>query len=110
MKRTLALSARELRNSSGTLLREAEAGRLSIITKHGRPAAVAVPFDGQLLEFGVHIHLAVRLFEQRLVTLAQAAKLAGQSIEEFLDVLKASNVDVVDYPAEELAEELKALS
>jgi prevent-host-death family protein len=109
MKRTVAFSARELRNSSGALLREAEAGRLSIITKHGRPAAVAVPFEGALLEVGVHIHLAVRLFEQRLITLAQAAKLAGKSIEEFLDVLKACDVDVVDYPAAELAEELKAL-
>ena len=110
MKRTAIFSARELRNSSGALLREAESGRLSIITKHGRPAAIAVPFDGQLLEIGIHIHLAVHLFEHRLVTLAQAAKLAGQSIEEFLDVLQASNIDVVDYPAEELAEELKALS
>ena len=110
MKRIVTLSARELRNSSGALLREAEEGRLSIITKYGRPAAVAVPFDGELLAVGVHIHLAVRLFEQRLVTLAQAAKLAGQAIEEFLDVLQASNVNVVDYPAEELAGELQALS
>ena len=110
MKRTVTFSARELRNSSGALLREAEEGRLSIITKYGRPAAVAVPFDGELLAVGVHIHLAVRLFEQRLVTLAQAAKLAGQAIEEFLDVLQASNVNVVDYPAEELAGELQALS
>ena len=52
----------------------------------------------------------IHLFEHRLVTLALAAKLAGQSIEEFFDGLQASDIDVVDYPAEELAGELKALS
>ena len=52
----------------------------------------------------------IHLFEHRLVTLALAAKLAGQSIEDFFDGLQASNIDVVDYPAEELAEELKTLS
>jgi len=109
MKRTTTFSARDLRNSSGELLREAEAGHLSVITKHGRPAAIALPFEGALLELGIHVHLAVRLFEQRLATLAQAAKLAGKSIEEFLEVLKASGVDAVDYPPDEVAGELEAL-
>lgn len=103
-------SARDLRNRSGELLRESEAGNLSVITKHGRPAAIAVPFDSTLLELGVHTHLAVRLFEERLLTLAQASKLAGRVIEDFLDILNASGVDVVDYSPEELNDELDALS
>jgi len=102
-------SARDLRNRAGGLLKDAEAGILAVITKHGRPTAIAVPFDTELLEQGVHRRLAVRLFAQRLVTLAQAAKLADLSIELFLDVLKASEVDVVDYPPEEIAAELEAL-
>lgn len=102
-------SARDLRNRSGGLLRDAEEGKLALITKHGRPAALAVPFDAALLELGLHVHLSVRLFEQRLLTLAQAAKLAGMTMEEYLDVLKVSSVDAVDYPPEELAGELDAL-
>ncbi len=43
-------SARDLRNRSGGLLKDAKEGRLSLITKHGHPAALAVPFDAQLLE------------------------------------------------------------
>ena len=42
-------SVRDLRNRSGDLLRDAEAGRISLITKHGRPVILAVPFDERLL-------------------------------------------------------------
>ena len=109
MKRVDVFSARDLRNRSGGLLKDAAGGRFSVITKHGRPAALAVPFDAQLLELGIHRHLAVRLFAQRLLTLAQAAKLAALPIEQFLKVLAASGVDTVDYPAKEVATELEAL-
>lgn len=102
-------SARDLRNRAGGLLKDAADGRLSLITKHGHPAALAVPFDAQLLELGVHRHLAVSLFAQHLLTLAQAAKLAGLPVEQFLAVLGASGVEVVAYPAQEVGGELEAL-
>ena len=46
-------SATDLRQRSGELLRSAERGRLSVITKHGRPAILAIPFDDRLLSLGV---------------------------------------------------------
>ncbi|WP_254045320.1 type II toxin-antitoxin system prevent-host-death family antitoxin [Thiohalocapsa sp. ML1] len=79
-------SVRDLRTRSGDLLKDAEAGQLAIITKHGRPAILAVPFDQRLLQQGVHRALALALFEQRRVTLAQAAKLAGLSLDAFMDL------------------------
>jgi len=85
-------SVRDLRTRSGDLLKDAEAGQLAIITKHGRPA----------------ILLALSLFEQRRLTLAQAAKLAGISLDAFIDLLAPLGLAAVDYPAEELADELDA--
>ncbi len=102
-------STRDLRKRAGGLIRDAEAGKLALITKYGRPTALAVPFDEELLELGVHRQLAARLYAERLLTLAKAAKLAGLSIEAFLDVLQVAGVDVVDYPPEELDAELEAL-
>jgi prevent-host-death family protein len=99
-------SSRDLRNKAGKLIKEAQAGHLSIITKHGRPAAIALPFDARLLEQGVHHHLAATLFEQKQVTLVQAAKIADLSVEEFLEVLSLSNIDAVDYAATELEDEM----
>ena len=76
-------SARDVRQRSGELLRDAEHGRLAVITKHGRPAILAVPFDERLIEVGIHRALALRLFKQRQATLVQAAKLAALTPEEF---------------------------
>lgn len=100
------LSARDLRLRGGELLSEAEAGRLSLITKRGRPAAVAVPFDEQLLELGIHRALALRLVEEGGASLPQAARIAGLSLEEFLVLLAEAGVAAVDYDPAELDTEL----
>ena len=100
-------SVRDLRERTGELLRDAEKGRLSLVTKYGRPAFLAVPFDKRLLDLGVQRALAVKLFQEEVVTLSQAAKVAGLPIEDFLDLLKAAGVPAVDYPAEDLNDEME---
>ena len=101
-------SVRDLRQRSGDLIKEAEHGHLSLITKRGRPAILAVPFDERLLELGVHRTLALRLFEQRHLTLVQAARLAAMTAAEFLDLLRDTGISAVDYPPDELTEEIRA--
>ncbi len=39
---------RDLQDNTGGIIREAESGRLSVVTKHGQPIFVAVPFDDQV--------------------------------------------------------------
>jgi len=99
-------SVRDLRTRSGDLLRDAELGQIALITKHGRPAILAVPFDRQLLDLGVHRTLALKLYEGQHLTMAQAAKLAGMPLDAFIDLLGAVGLAAVDYPPEDLAEEL----
>ena len=103
-------SARDLRQRSGELFKDAEEGRLVLITKHGRPSLLAVPFDERLLELGVHRALALHLFERRHATLTRAAKVAGVTPEEFLSLLGRAGIPAVDYPPEELEEEFGAAS
>ena len=107
MAKVDAFSVRDLRERTGDLIRNAERGSLSLVTKYGRPAFVAVPFDERLLALGVQRALAVKLYQEEVVTLSQAAKVAGLSIEDFLDVLRSAGVAAVDYPAEELDEEME---
>lgn len=102
-------SIRDLRERTGELVRQAEAGRLSLVAKHGRPLFVAVPLDEHLLEQGVAVALACRLFAEKAVSLGKAAKLAGLSVEAFVERLGAMGIPAVDYPAEELDQELAAL-
>jgi prevent-host-death family protein len=101
------VTVRELRNRSGDLMRDAEAGRLSIITKHGRPTILAIPFDERLLSFGVHRALALHLFEAGQVTLVQAARLADLPVEPFLELLGQAGMPAVSYAPEALADELE---
>ncbi len=108
MKSPPSFSVRDLRQRSGELLRNAEDGGLAMITKHGRPTILAVPFDDRLLEVGLHRALALQLFEQRQLTMAQAAKVADLSMEDFMDLLGQADVSAVDYPPEDLRHELRA--
>ena len=107
MRSHLAFSVRDLRQRSAELLRNAEAGGLALITKHGRPAVLAVPFDDRLLELGVHRALALDLFERRQLTMAQAAKVADLTVEDFIALLGEAEVVAVDYPPDELEDELR---
>ena len=91
-------------------MRDAENGHVALITKHGRPAILAVPFDARLLDLGVHRALALHLFENRHLSLAQAAKLAAVAVEEFVELLGKTGVPAVDYPPEELDDEISAAS
>ena len=59
-------SVRDLRQRSGDLLKNAENGQVAVITKHGRPAILAVPFDARLLDLGVDGLMSD--FPERLVT------------------------------------------
>lgn len=101
-------SVHDLRNRSSALLRDADEGRLAIITEHGRPAILALPFDERLLRQGVSRAAALALFEAGLLTLAQSARLAELSLEDFIELLGELGIAAVDYPADELASELEA--
>lgn len=99
---------RELRERSGDLSREAEEGRMALVTRHGQPLFVSVPFTDELLAAGVHAALAVKLFESGALTSARAAKLARMGHPQFLAYLSGQGVAVVDHDPAELAQELAA--
>lgn len=99
---------RDLRDRTGDLVRDAEAGKLSIITKHGQPVFVAVPFDENLLKSGVNVALAARLFDEEKISLGQAAKLAGMSHSTFIDLLGGLRIPLTRLEPGELERDLAA--
>ncbi len=103
-------TVRDLRERTGELIRGAEEGKLSVVTKHGNPVFVAVPFDEALLEGGVRVSLAVKLFADGTLTLAQAARLAGIGVEALIERAGAAGVTVVHENAEELDAELDVIA
>ncbi len=100
-------TVRDLREHTGTLIHDAEEGRLSLITKHGRPVFLAVPFSEELVNLGLPLTMAIKLYKEETVTLEKAAKLANVSIESFIEKLSKLGIPIVTYPESELGKELK---
>lgn len=100
---------RDLRDRTGDLVRDAEAGKLSIVTKHGQPVFLAVPFDEALVQAGLRVSLAVKLVDDEVITVRQGAKMAGMTLAEFMSECSARNVPVVRYSPDELDQELATL-
>lgn len=100
-------SIRDLREKSGELSREAEAGHPALITRRGKPLMMALPFNQKLVENGIYPALAEQLYKEGCLTLGRAAKIANMTYAEFAEYLSALNIPVVDYPVEELEDELR---
>ena len=101
---------RDLRERTGDLVRGAESGKLSIVTKHGQGVFVAMPFDEAMLRSGVRVALAVKLFDDETLSLGKAAKLAGVAQSEFINHLAALKIPLTRYGADELAQEVAAFA
>jgi predicted HTH domain antitoxin len=80
---------------------------------------LAIPIPEYLLEAAnmdknamieiIHDDLALRLFREGKISLEQGAELCGMNIYEFLDILAGAGIPVINYPAEELEEEISGL-
>lgn len=100
---------RDLRERTGELIRDAESGELSVVTKHGKPVFVAVPFDDHVLQSGVSMALAIKLYTGEVVSIGKAAKFAECSVAEFTKSLARWGIPAVNYSPEELQDELNAI-
>lgn len=101
-------SLRDLPDHVAELAEDAEAGKLSLVTRDGAPVFVAVPFDDALLRGGVKLALAVKLFDEETLSLGQAARLAGVGVVEFMDRLAELHIPVARLRPGELEQELGA--
>lgn len=104
-----SFTIRDLRERTGELVRNAEQGKLAVVAKHGHPLFVAVPLDDEMLREGVHVALAIKLFQDGVLSLGKAAKLAGLTYEGLVEHLATIGVRTVDYPPEDLDAELTAV-
>nr|WP_279538414.1 UPF0175 family protein [Pseudomaricurvus alcaniphilus] len=80
-----------------------------MLTNRNTPVSLALPFNDDLLKAGIHVNLALKLYEENVLTLTKAAKLALMSVEAFMELIANLDIVVVDQSAEELASDLDSL-
>ncbi len=105
-----SFSIRDLRERSGALSREAEQGNLAVVTRHGHPLFISVPFSSELLAQGVHKILAIKLLKEGDVSLGKAAKLAKMNIAEFTEYISQLGIAIIDFNEEDLEQEMDYLN
>jgi antitoxin (DNA-binding transcriptional repressor) of toxin-antitoxin stability system len=109
LERTMeAFAVRDLREHTGELVRNAESGALSLVSKHGKPLFIAVPFSEKLLDAGVGVAYADRLVQSGELSVSAGAKIAGMPYARYLQHLGAIGYSMVDESAD-LAAELALL-
>jgi predicted HTH domain antitoxin len=101
------IGVRSLRENPGVLSKSAANGEYVLITNHNNPVSLSIPFDDALFRTGVNINIAIKLYEEGLLTIVKASKLAQMSVEAFLGQLSNLGVVVVDQTEDELASDLK---
>ena len=84
-----AFAVRDLREHTGELVRNAENGEYSVVSKHGKPLFLALPFNDALLKAGVSVALADKLVLKAELSVAAGAKLAGMPYARYLQHLGA---------------------
>lgn len=99
-------TVRDLREHTGALIHDAELGKLSLITKHGHPVFIALPFSEEILELGLRPALAMKLYQEQVVSLEKAAKYAGQSVELFIERMGKLGIPAAHYSPDDLTREL----
>ena len=91
-----AFAVRDLREHTGDLVRNAENGEYSVVSKHGKPLFVAMPFNDALLRAGVNVALADKLVLKAELSVAAGAKLAGLPYARYLQHLGALGYSMLD--------------
>ena len=68
---------------------------------------INIPHTADIDDKEARMALASKLYERGKLTLGQAAELAGYSKETFMELLSEYNIDLINYSADELDEDIK---
>lgn len=97
----------ELPQQRTAVLDDSRSGRLAVVIDDGRPVFLAVPFDEAMLKRGLNLDLAIKLYDEDVLSLGRAAELAGMNRIDFMNLLGEMGIPVVRYSPEELQQELE---
>jgi prevent-host-death family protein len=102
-----SFAIRDLREHTGELVRNAENGQYSVVSKHGRPLFVALPFSDEMLRSGVSVALADKLVQTGELSVSSGASLAGMPYALYLQHLGSIGYSMIE--ADEIKADLEIL-
>lgn len=100
------IGIKELQTNPGKLTKAFQDKDYLLITKHGQPLGLALPFEDGIMEQGLMPWYAIKGFQSGDLSLGQLSKVLHKSQRETMRLLDLLSIPVVDY---DLAEDLEAV-
>ena len=106
-----AVNIRELKNNPSEVLRSAREDDLVVVMNRDQPQALLVDLTRLKLPdiASVKVALAVALFGQGHVSLGYAARIAGKSLSEMMDMLAHMGIPIVPVSGSDVEHDFAAL-
>lgn len=103
-----ALTEEELQRAPLTLLDAEHRRAPTLLTVHGEPALLAVPLNKGVPVPAALVDLAATLYDEGLISLGRAARIAGMAYSEMIDELGSRGIATIRLAPGELERELAA--
>ena len=100
------IGIKELQTNPAKLTQAFQQRDYLLITKHGQPLGLALPFDDKLMDQGLSTWLAIKSFQSGDLSLGQLSKTLGKNQHDTIKFLGHLGVAIADY---DFAEDLKAI-
>lgn len=100
------IGIKELQTNPSKLTKAFSQNDYALITKHGQPLGLALPFSGSVMDQGLKPWYAIKGFQNGDLSLGQLARVLDKSKHETVRFLGLLGIPLADY---DLEEDLRAI-
>lgn len=95
------IGIKELQTNPAKLTKAFQERDYLLITKHGQPLGLAIPFDKGMMDQGLMPWFAIKGFQNGDLSLGQLAKILNRTHHDTIKLLGSLSVPIADYNLEE---------
>lgn len=95
------IGIKELQSNPAKLTKAFQQRDYLLITKHGQPLGLAIPFDEGMMDKGLMPWFAIKSFQNGDLSLGQLAKILGKSQHATIKLLDSLGIPLANYDLEE---------
>ena len=92
-----SIGIKELKSNPGLISKTIEAGEYLLISKRGKPIAIATSLDDKVLDMGLKKWILIDSFKQGALSLGQLSRALDISYMETVELLDLLKIPVLDY-------------
>lgn len=92
-----SIGIKELKSNPGLISKTIEAGEYLLISKRGKPIAIATSLDDKVLDMGLKKWILIDSFKQGALSLGQLSRALAISYMETVELLDLLKIPVLDY-------------